>query len=233
MRFKIIIARLIGCAATGNRNLLGFTDHAKLHWAAALIWARPAGLTLGMINGSLVGLAQPRSRFDQGIEHGLKIESRATYDLKHVGVEVCCCSDSRSSLSRRVFSMAMMAWLAKLVTSAICLSVNGLTALRISTKAPMARLAAAAVHLTVFCNRRSSALPASRTQDPPRHLGCAQRACSRSARGLRIRRTRFLALAGLLGIVEEDRTAFGNRRPIRNWSRVLNNHELQKGTASA
>jgi HTH-like domain len=29
-------------------------------------------------------------------------------------VAVCCCSDSRSSLRRRVFSMAMTAWSAKL-----------------------------------------------------------------------------------------------------------------------
>jgi hypothetical protein len=40
-------------------------------------------------------------------------------------VAVCCCSGSRSSFSSRVFSMAMTAWLAKLVTSAICLSLNG------------------------------------------------------------------------------------------------------------
>ena len=49
-------------------------------------------------------------------------------------VAVCCSSDSerssvrwRSSLSRRVFSMAMTAWAAKFVTSSTCLSVNGRT----------------------------------------------------------------------------------------------------------
>ena len=31
----------------------------------------------------------------------------------------------RSSLSNRAFSMAMTAWAAKVVTSSICLSVNG------------------------------------------------------------------------------------------------------------
>ena len=36
----------------------------------------------------------------------------------------------RSSLSRRVFSMAMTAWAAKFVTSSICLSVNGRTSWR-------------------------------------------------------------------------------------------------------
>ena len=33
--------------------------------------------------------------------------------LSTSAVAVCCCSDSRSSLSRRVFSMAMTAWAAK------------------------------------------------------------------------------------------------------------------------
>ena len=52
-------------------------------------------------------------------------------------VAVCCSSDSlrssvrwRSSLSSRVFSMAMTAWAAKFVTSSICLSVNGRTSWR-------------------------------------------------------------------------------------------------------
>jgi hypothetical protein len=45
-------------------------------------------------------------------------------------VAVCCCSDSRSSLSSRVFSMAITACAAKFVTSSICLSVNGRTSCR-------------------------------------------------------------------------------------------------------
>ena len=45
--------------------------------------------------------------------------------LSTSAVAVCCCSDSRSSLSSRVFSMAMTAWAAKFLTSSICLSVNG------------------------------------------------------------------------------------------------------------
>ena len=40
-----------------------------------------------------------------------KVERLMT--LSTSAVAVCCCSDSRSSLSRRVFSMAMTAWLAK------------------------------------------------------------------------------------------------------------------------
>jgi len=47
--------------------------------------------------------------------------------LSTSAVAVCCCSDSRSSLSSCVFSMAMTAWAAKFFTSSICLSVNGLT----------------------------------------------------------------------------------------------------------
>ena len=52
-------------------------------------------------------------------------------------VAVCCSSDSvrssvrwRSSLSSRVFSMAMTACAAKFCTSSICLSVNGRTSWR-------------------------------------------------------------------------------------------------------
>ena len=42
----------------------------------------------------------------------------------------------RSSLSSRVFSIAITAWLAKFFTSSICLSVNGRTSLRKMTMEP-------------------------------------------------------------------------------------------------
>ena len=45
-------------------------------------------------------------------------------------VAVCCCSNSRSSLSSRVFSMAMTACPAKFFISPICLSVKGCTSWR-------------------------------------------------------------------------------------------------------
>src|SRR5215510_8706962 len=51
-----------------------------------------------------------------------KVERLIT--LSTSAVAVCCCRDSRSSLSRRVFSMAMTAWLAKFWTSSIFLAVN-------------------------------------------------------------------------------------------------------------
>ena len=57
-----------------------------------------------------------------------KVERLMT--LSTSAVAVCCCRDSRSSLSRRVFSMAMTAWAAKFVTSSICLSVKGRTSWR-------------------------------------------------------------------------------------------------------
>src|SRR5262245_1297980 len=44
--------------------------------------------------------------------------------LSTSAVAVCCWSDSRSSVSSRVFSMAMTAWAAKFCTNSICLSVN-------------------------------------------------------------------------------------------------------------
>ena len=33
----------------------------------------------------MIGIAQPRRRLDQRVEHGLQIEGRATDDLEHVG----------------------------------------------------------------------------------------------------------------------------------------------------
>ena len=57
-----------------------------------------------------------------------KVERLIT--LSTSAVAVCCCSNSRSSLSSRVFSMAITAWSAKFLTSSICLSVNGRTSWR-------------------------------------------------------------------------------------------------------
>ena len=59
-------------------------------------------------------------------------------------VAVCCSSASVSSRVRactssnsRTFSIAITAWSAKVVTSSICLSVNGRTALRCKTMTPI------------------------------------------------------------------------------------------------
>ena len=50
-----------------------------------------------------------------------KVERLITFSTS--AVAVCCCRDSRSSLSRRVFSMAMTAWAAKFLTNSICFSM--------------------------------------------------------------------------------------------------------------
>ena len=43
------------------------------------------GVTLAQQNNRIVGLAEPRHRFCQRVENGLKIERRAADDLEHVG----------------------------------------------------------------------------------------------------------------------------------------------------
>ena len=48
-------------------------------------------------------------RIDQRIEHRLRSNVERLMTLSTSAVAVCCCSDSRSSLSSRVFSMAMTA----------------------------------------------------------------------------------------------------------------------------
>jgi hypothetical protein len=58
--------------------------------------------------------------------------------LSTSAVAVCCCSDSRSSLSSRVFSIAMTAWSANVRSKMICLSVKGFTSERRSVSTPMA-----------------------------------------------------------------------------------------------
>ena len=74
----------------------------------------------------------------------LRSNAERLMTLSTSAVAVCCCSDSlkssvrwRNSFSRRVFSMAMTACLAKLSTSAICLSVNGRTSCRKMVIAPI------------------------------------------------------------------------------------------------
>ena len=58
--------------------------------------------------------------------------------LSTSAVAVCCSSDSRSSSSRpRTFSIAITAWSAKVLTSSICLSVNGRTTRRRVTSTPI------------------------------------------------------------------------------------------------
>ena len=84
-----------------------------------------------------VGFADAGRVRQHGVEHRLQLARRTGDDLQHLLVAVCCSSDSlrssvrwRSSLSSRVFSIAMTACAAKFCTSSICLSVNGRTSWR-------------------------------------------------------------------------------------------------------
>ena len=81
-------------------------------------------------HGGKLGLADARGVGENGFEDGSEIARQLANDTEHFEVAVCCCSDSRSSLSSRVFSMAMTAWKAKFVTNSICLAVNGRTSVR-------------------------------------------------------------------------------------------------------
>ena len=56
--------------------------------------------------------------------------------LSTSAVAVCCSKDSLSSLSSRAFSIAITAWSAKVVSSSICLLVNGRTERRARSEYP-------------------------------------------------------------------------------------------------
>ena len=96
-------------------------------------------------------MASPLTRIDQSL---LASHSRAAFSATasstgwiSVGelamtpkislVAVCCSNDSLSSLNSRTFSMAITAWSAKVVTSSICRSVNGMTFFRQTENVPI------------------------------------------------------------------------------------------------
>src|SRR6516165_3130221 len=68
---------------------------------------------------------------------GCKSNAERLMTLSTSAVAVCCASASVVSLKRRVFSIAITAWSAKVWSSAICLSLNGFTSVRRRTIAPM------------------------------------------------------------------------------------------------
>ncbi len=80
-----------------------------------------------------LGLANTRGTSQHGLEYGLQLAGRRTDDAEHLRCRRLLLQPreivgrSRSSLSSRVFSMAMTACAAKFETSSICLSVNGRT----------------------------------------------------------------------------------------------------------
>jgi len=68
---------------------------------------------------------------------GCRSNAERLMTLSTSAVAVCCASASVVSLKRRVFSIAITAWSAKVWSSAICLSLNGFTSVRRRTIAPM------------------------------------------------------------------------------------------------
>ena len=85
-----------------------------------------------------LGLADVRCVRQHRLEHRLQLAGRRTDDAQHFGCRRLLLqrfseivSALTSSLSSRVFSMAMTAWAAKFCTSSICLSVKGRTSWRI------------------------------------------------------------------------------------------------------
>ena len=92
---------------------------------------------LAEIAGCQLRLAEPRSVSQHCLEYRLQFARRTAYDLRTSEVAICCSRASAnssvrflSSLSSRAFSMAMTAWCGEVLTSSICLSVNGRTSWR-------------------------------------------------------------------------------------------------------
>ena len=80
-------------------------------------------------------ITQPHRVRQHCLEYRLQLAGRRADDPQHIGRRGLLLQRSqivvlRSSLSRRVFSMAMTAWAAKFWTSSICFSVNGRTSWR-------------------------------------------------------------------------------------------------------
>src|SRR6266566_8994628 len=75
---------------------------------------------------------------DDGIERGAQLMAHTGEELRLV---FACLRElpvlSWISSNRRTFSIAITAWSAKVVTSSICLSVNGSTVLRVKTSTPV------------------------------------------------------------------------------------------------
>ena len=125
-----------------------------------------------------IRLAKLSGGLDQRIEHRLQIERRAADDLEHVGgrglllqrfaeIAVRACTSSNS----RTFSIAITAWSAKVVSSSICLSVNGRTALRCKDDdANRRRLRSSGTPSTVRTARHSRGKCEFRVSEHIRHM---------------------------------------------------------------
>ncbi len=74
-------------AAIGaDLQALEIVPDARVHLAGMTVAGDPAEVVaLALEQPGMIGLAQPRHRLDQRIEHGLQVEGRAADDLEHVG----------------------------------------------------------------------------------------------------------------------------------------------------
>jgi hypothetical protein len=111
--------------------------------------------------------------------------------LSTSAVAVCCCSDSRSSLSNRVFSMAMTAWSAKVVASSISLSEKSSTLARRSTIAPngVPSRNSGMARIVRWPNSRAMALPSGYAPVSACRSATWTARCSRIQRPLTVPRT--------------------------------------------
>ena len=93
----------------------------------------------------IIDPTNPRGAFDDRIEDRLHIRGRPADDAEHLGRCRLMLQGlaqfalrSSSSLNSRTFSMAMTAWLAKVLSNSICLSEKGRTSIRQMLIAPIA-----------------------------------------------------------------------------------------------
>ena len=101
---------------------------------------RNQSVTLAEPQQHVINPANPSGALDDGIEHRLHVRRRAADDAEHLGrcrlmlqgLAICVLG-----ILNRAFSMAMTAWSAKVLRSAICLSVKGRTSVRRIMIAPM------------------------------------------------------------------------------------------------
>jgi hypothetical protein len=123
--------------ALGTDGRLNVTPATRALVEKGMAYVAGCHLNIGQdASGSIA--SQMRTAFASMVENtGSSSPGEPEMTCSTSEVAVCCSKASlrssvrcRSSLSRRVFSMAMTAWRAKFFTSSICLSVNGRTSWR-------------------------------------------------------------------------------------------------------
>src|SRR5262249_28320437 len=96
------------------------------------------------VQNAKISLANARCILEHGLEHRLQLPGEELMTCSTSEVAVCRSSDSVKSRVRactssnsRAFSIAITAWSAKVLSSVICFSVNGLTSKRRIKIAPI------------------------------------------------------------------------------------------------